>query len=467
MASRKGSLLETQVEDIFSTAGFDVKTNEYVAGYEIDVHAFLGDIQIVVECKQYEQSRLSVRNLIHQWVGKNDAIKADRIILVIYGQEISDEERDLASQQGLVVWDEEMIADLIRMDEDDVREAVLDSIAVEERDLAKKHDRTIRKLVWQPLLANETPKDDTAYQELLYLVKQRIRRRLFQQGTTKAERQNHISFFEQGETPGSTKTKGTSESEIFEDLQSQLESGNDPFGADQSETYEAYLNSVREAYVSTKDYYLNSEGKEKLDRLIQARVHDVYHSGDSASLAELNDGEPVNVEKDGSMLAISLELESDTDLEIIRWILMREGDYTTEEITDDQGNVTGEQTTVFFEYKAPEECADAVFRVFDEYFENSVATMSLIDLNYTDAEEADSACFIATAAYGTALHQDLDILRTFRDQTLASSAVGRLFTRTYYRTSPPIAALIKKSPTLQKAVRASLKPVVRYLDDDK
>jgi Holliday junction resolvase len=75
MAARKGTLLEQNIETIFSSAGFDTETNTYHSDYEIDVYAEMGDIDVVAECKQYENSNLSVRNLIHEWKGKMNRLK--------------------------------------------------------------------------------------------------------------------------------------------------------------------------------------------------------------------------------------------------------------------------------------------------------------------------------------------------------------------------------------------------------
>lgn len=72
-----------------------------------------------------------------------------------------------------------------------------------------------------------------------------------------------------------------------------------------------------------------------------------------------------------------------------------------------------------------------------------------------------SACFIATAAYGTPFAAEIDILRTWRDQRLARSIAGRQFIAAYYRLSPPVARLISGQPALKWATRQLLAPVVR------
>jgi len=69
-------------------------------------------------------------------------------------------------------------------------------------------------------------------------------------------------------------------------------------------------------------------------------------------------------------------------------------------------------------------------------------------------------CFIATAAYGTPMAEEIQILREFRDEYLLTNPLGRAFVDLYYRVSPPIAEFITEHPILKPIVRAGLVPVV-------
>lgn len=69
-------------------------------------------------------------------------------------------------------------------------------------------------------------------------------------------------------------------------------------------------------------------------------------------------------------------------------------------------------------------------------------------------------CFIATAAYGTPLAQEIDVLRRMRDAHLLDNAAGAAFVDTYYRLSPPIARRVASSPQAKAVVRAVLNPVL-------
>lgn len=69
-------------------------------------------------------------------------------------------------------------------------------------------------------------------------------------------------------------------------------------------------------------------------------------------------------------------------------------------------------------------------------------------------------CFIATAAFGSALEPRVVALQEFRDVYLLPSVSGRAFVEFYYVMSPPLADLIAADEGLRAGARAVLAPVV-------
>jgi len=69
-------------------------------------------------------------------------------------------------------------------------------------------------------------------------------------------------------------------------------------------------------------------------------------------------------------------------------------------------------------------------------------------------------CFIATAAYGTSMADEIQILREFRDEYLLTNPLGQGLVSVYYRASPPVAEFITEHPGLKPVVRVGLLPAV-------
>jgi len=77
--------------------------------------------------------------------------------------------------------------------------------------------------------------------------------------------------------------------------------------------------------------------------------------------------------------------------------------------------------------------------------------------------QTKSSCFIATAAYGTPMAQEIKTLRRFRDSRMESNLVARHFVTLYYNTSPLLARVISRNKKMKVFVRLSLKPIIRLL----
>lgn len=82
-----------------------------------------------------------------------------------------------------------------------------------------------------------------------------------------------------------------------------------------------------------------------------------------------------------------------------------------------------------------------------------------------DMQKERQGCFIATAAYGTPLAEEINVLRKVRDSYLIHRNWGKELVNAYYRLSPPIAKVIEKSENLKKLVRTFLVPIVRLFKE--
>jgi hypothetical protein len=71
-------------------------------------------------------------------------------------------------------------------------------------------------------------------------------------------------------------------------------------------------------------------------------------------------------------------------------------------------------------------------------------------------------CFIATAAFGSPMAPQVQLLREVRDTYLLTNGPGRAVVQAYYAVSPPIADVISRSEVLRAAVRFGLLPVLGW-----
>ena len=80
------------------------------------------------------------------------------------------------------------------------------------------------------------------------------------------------------------------------------------------------------------------------------------------------------------------------------------------------------------------------------------------------APSGGEGCFIAAAAYGTPLAEEIEVLRQFRDEVLLESTLGSQLVEWYYQTSPPVAAFISENGFLRTIVRELVvDPIVRFV----
>lgn len=78
----------------------------------------------------------------------------------------------------------------------------------------------------------------------------------------------------------------------------------------------------------------------------------------------------------------------------------------------------------------------------------------------SEGENKKGGCFVATAAFGSPLADEVFLLRRLRDEILAVSSPGRSVVRVYYRFSPAAAAWLMRGERRRLVARKALQPVV-------
>jgi len=82
-------------------------------------------------------------------------------------------------------------------------------------------------------------------------------------------------------------------------------------------------------------------------------------------------------------------------------------------------------------------------------------------------QENDGGCLIATAAFGSELAPQVQLLREIRDNTVLSTASGTSFMTTfnsfYYSFSPAVADLERQNPAFKETVKIAITPLLSSL----
>ena len=116
-----------------------------------------------------------------------------------------------------------------------------------------------------------------------------------------------------------------------------------------------------------------------------------------------------------------------------------------------------------------EEVVDEPVKV-EEVMKNLAAVEQVVDEPVAapqESSEEGGGCLIATAAYGSELAPQVQMLREIRDNQLMNTESGSAFMTTfnelYYSFSPTIADMERESPIFKEIVKAGLTPMISTL----
>lgn len=101
-------------------------------------------------------------------------------------------------------------------------------------------------------------------------------------------------------------------------------------------------------------------------------------------------------------------------------------------------------------------------RAYDDCFNEGPLTILKLTTGDRVVGEVD-ACFVATAAYGTAMANDIAMLRRARDLVLRTTVLGELAVASYYTFGPAVAGVVGESELLRASARTILAPIVAWV----
>jgi hypothetical protein len=72
-------------------------------------------------------------------------------------------------------------------------------------------------------------------------------------------------------------------------------------------------------------------------------------------------------------------------------------------------------------------------------------------------------CFVATAAFGSAMQPEVELLQRFRDERLSRHAAGMFAIRVYNSIGPPLAGLVRRSALCRRIAREAIRALCAVL----
>lgn len=365
MAKERGDSLEMAIEHLFKVANFQTERNVLIAKYEIDVLAKVGDRNIVIECKNYQNSNLTIRNLIHQWHSKNQIIGAHKVILVLAGLNVKESDRSLASEFDMEIWNQEDLTELFNLSlkPDELRERLFQKISLSPLKISERYRDDLTYLVIVPYLTRSSIDDELLYWKFNKWLRAHIITELQMVETSPANRLKHIELFE-----GSKTTKGflnisrkRKQVDYWNTVYHALEH-EDILTRDQQRTYLSYMNDLLAEYNAQQEFFKSGEYFKRIRKLISSRLQNaIYHNENCRFKA----GKVQNMIKvdllDTGSFRIHITDISAGQGNILNWILTSQYHRHVDE--------TGKIENFYWLTSTFNETSEKVFRVLTEYID--------------------------------------------------------------------------------------------------
>lgn len=363
----RGASLELAIEHIFSVAGFNTKKNKFIAHYEVDVLAEVGDRQIIIECKNYQNSTLTIRNLIHEWNSKNQIIRAHKIIIALAGLKISQEDYKIAAEFDIELWSQDDITEFftLSLHPDKLRTRLIEKIDFRPLTIAERYRDQITYRTITPLLSNYIIPEEGWFRFFNKSLRAHILTELQMSETTAEERANLIELFEGSKTKKGflnlIKKKRT-EVEYWDTVCDQLKT-TEILPKEKQEYYLGHMNDLLNEYAAQQNFFHSDDDYMKnIKKLISTRLQNALINGQSCSFStnKMNNSVSVIFESIDSIY-IRISNISEIQGNILNWIMTSQG---IGEVND-----RNEISSYRWICSSLDEATEKVYRIFTEFYE--------------------------------------------------------------------------------------------------
>lgn len=367
-SKQKGDSLESAIEYIFNIAGFNTERNVFIAKYEVDVKATIGDRTVIIECKNYQNSSLSIRNLIHQWHSKNEIIKAHKIVIAVAGVNIQDSDLKLAKELDIEVWNQLDITDLfnLSLNPDELRKVLLHKISFSPITIAERYRDNITYLVIKPHLSGKGTAKESLYGLFNKWLRAFILTELQMTETTPEERAKLIELFEGTKRTKyffNLLTKTRTQQEYWEAVKHELKT-NSLLPPKRQHLYLVYMDDLVKEFNFQRNFYREDDNLIKSRKLIANRMRYALIHDESCAFTTESIPNVVQVTfKHEEKIEIIISDITREESNILNWIM-------TSQSTLDS---TGKENRHSFLWKSShlDDAIEKVYRFFTEFHDIS------------------------------------------------------------------------------------------------
>jgi hypothetical protein len=343
----------------------------------------LGDNTIIIECKNYQNSNLTIRNIIHQWNSKNQLIKADKIIIVLAGLNLKDSDKVLASEFNIELWDQDNLSELFNLSlkPEELRLRLLEMISFKVVTISERYRDEITYMVIKGFLSNEMITKEFRYRCFNKWLRSHILTELQMSETSISEREKHIELFE-----GSKRKKGfiysrqRTEVEYWDTVLEQL-TENEILSRETQDKYLSYIHDLEEEFHSQKLFFDSDDYLAQAKRLIKSRLHNAIFLGESCEFYT----DPMNnwvkvIYNDNGNFTLHITHINEKQGNVINWIM-----------TSEYKRIYNEEHKRYhyvWTFGSFQETVDKIYRIFTEHYQISsshrIRDRSLKDNNLTN-----------------------------------------------------------------------------------
>lgn len=365
---QKGDSLEMAIEHIFNVAGFTTERQVFIANYEIDVKAEIGDRTIIIECKNYQNSSLTIRNLIHQWNSKNQIIRAHKIIIALAGMNIKDSDYTLANELNIELWSQDDISELFNLSlkPNDLREKLIEKVSFKPLTINERYRDNITYLIIKPLLSSSVLLDEELFYNFNRWLRAFILTELQIDDTSPEERANLIELFEGNKTKKSFFNlikKNRTEVEYWDRVKDQLES-NVILSKERQNKYLSYMDALLSEYDYQSTFFDNNSLYDQSHKLISTRLYNALILGQNCKFKTSSMQNSVSIDfVDENTINITVSNLTIVEGNIFDWVMTSQS-YKSEESNDNRYNYTWICSSL-------NETSEKVYRIFTEYYQIS------------------------------------------------------------------------------------------------